>query len=184
MTETGFIQDGVEHRVDCMIFASGFEVTSDLKRRWGIDTVEGRNGVSIYDHWADGPTSLHGVMTHNFPNMFFTGYIQGGLNSTTTLQFGSQGQHAAYIISQALQRGINAVEPSREAQAAYVQHFHEVELDLSNILQECPPSYFTNEGEKEARWFLFRGYGLGWDAFQKLLRDWREDGNLQGLVLD
>jgi hypothetical protein len=30
---------------------------------------------------------------------------------------------------------------------------------------------------------LFRGYGPGWDAFQKLLRDWREQGELKGLEL-
>ena len=54
MTEKGFVANGKEYEVDCMIFASGFEVTSDLDRRWGIDVVEGRDGMSIYDHWADG----------------------------------------------------------------------------------------------------------------------------------
>ena len=44
MTEKGFVANGVEYEVDCMIFASGFEVTSDLERRWGIDVVEGRDG--------------------------------------------------------------------------------------------------------------------------------------------
>ena len=184
MTEKGFVVGGREFEIDCMIFASGFEVTSDLRRRWGIDTVEGRNGRSIYDHWADGPSTLHGVMTHNFPNMFYLGYIQGGLNATTTEQFGSQGYHAAYIISQALQRGVAAVEPSQEAQDAYIKRFHEVALDLSTVLNECPPSYFTNEGDKEAKWFLFRGWGLGWNDFQDMLQDWRDRGDMAGLVLE
>jgi cyclohexanone monooxygenase len=40
MTEKGFIADGVEYEVDCMIFASGFEVTSDLeRRRGGVEVV-------------------------------------------------------------------------------------------------------------------------------------------------
>ena len=101
-----------------MIFASGFEVTSDLNRRWGIDVVQGREGRSIYDHWADGPKTLHGMMTHGFPNQFFIGYIQGGLNASVTEQFGKQGHHIAYIISEALKRGVAAVEPSKEAQDA------------------------------------------------------------------
>ena len=184
MTEKGFIHQGTEHEIDCMIFASGFEVTSDLKRRWGIETVEGRGGVSIYDHWADGPLTLHGTMTHNFPNMFYTGYIQGGLNGNTTLQFGAQGYHAAQIIEQALNRGIRAVEPTQEAQDEYVRKFREVELDLSIILNECTPSYFTNEGEKEAKWFLFRGWGPGWDDFQKMLKEWRDEGSMEGMRLD
>ena len=184
MTENGFIAGGKEYEIDAMVFASGFEVTSDLKRRWGIDTVEGRNGVSIYDHWADGPKTLHGMTTHNFPNMFFTGYVQGGLNGTTTLQFGRQVSHAAHIISQALEQGITAVEPTQEAQDDYVREFHEKALDLSMILNDCTPSYFTNEGEKEAKWFLFRGWGPGWDDFQRILTEWRARGDFAGMKLD
>ena len=73
MTEKGFVHDGEEIEIDCMIFASGFEVTSDLERRWGIPVIEGRQGRSLYDHWREGPVTLHGTMTHGFPNQFFIG---------------------------------------------------------------------------------------------------------------
>jgi len=184
MTEKGFMHKGKEYEIDCMIFATGYEVTSSLKTRWGIDTVKGRNDVSIYSYWADGPRTLHGTMAHNFPNMFFQGYIQGGLNGTTTLMFSKQGEHAAYIISEALKRGYAAVEPTKEAQDAYVQRFREVELDLSHIFETCPPSYFTNEGETNAAWFLFRGWGLGWNDFQNMLQDWRDEGGMAGMRID
>jgi cation diffusion facilitator CzcD-associated flavoprotein CzcO len=183
MTETGLVAHGVEYAVDCMIFASGFEVTSDLDRRWGIDVVEGRGGKSIYQHWVDGPKTLHGMMTHGFPNQFYLGYIQGGLNASTTEQFGRQGYHVAYVISEALKRGIKAVEPSQEAQDAYVNHFEEVMFDSTQFQRECTPSYFTNEGQVKAPWALFRSYGPGWIAFQKLLEEWRNKGDLEGLVL-
>ena len=143
-----------------------------------------RGDVSIYDHWADGPKTLHGMTTHGFPNMFFTGYVQGGLNGTTTLQFGKQVQHAAHIISQSLERGYQAVEPTQEAQDAYIREFNEKALDLSMILNECTPSYFTNEGEKEAKWFLFRGWGPGWDDFQRILSEWRAAGDMPGMKID
>jgi cation diffusion facilitator CzcD-associated flavoprotein CzcO len=184
MTEKGFVADGVEYEIDCMIFASGFEVTSDLRRRWGIDTVEGRDGISIYDKWADGPRSFQGSMTHGFPNMFFTGYVQGGLNATTTQQFGSQGHHAAHIIRQVHDRGMAVVEPTQEAEDSYIARFNEVALDLSHILEQCTPSYFTNEGEKEAKWFLFRGWGLGWENWARMLEEWRASGKLEGLQLE
>jgi len=184
MTEKGFMARGVEYEIDCMIFASGFEVTSDLRRRWGIGTVAGRNGISIYDHWADGPRTLHGMTTHNFPNMFFTGYVQGGLNGTTTLMFSKQAEHATHIIAEALQRGYLAVEPTQQAQDDYVRKFGEVAADLSVILNECTPSYFTNEGDKEAKWFLFRGWGPGWGDFQRLLAEWREAGTMPGMQID
>ena len=184
ITERGFVAHGKEYEVDCIIFASGFEVTSDLNRRWGIDAVEGRGGRSIYDHWANGPKTLHGTMAHGFPNQFYIGYIQGGLNASVTEQFGKQGQHIAYVISEALKRGLTVVEPSQEAEDAYVRHFDEIEIDLSGFLRQCPPSYFTNEGEAKPKWFLFRAYGHGWSAFQKLLQDWRDNGALQGLTVE
>lgn len=184
MTEKGFMAGGVEYEVDAMIFASGFEVTSDLKRRWGFDEVTGRGGVSIYDYWSEGPRTFQGSMANNFPNMFFTGYIQGGLNGTTTEQFSQQGYHAAYVISEALKRGLASVEPTQEAQNDYIRQFREYELDLSTILTECTPSYFTNEGDKEAKWFLFRGWGLGWDNFQQFVGEWRAKGDLAGLATE
>jgi cation diffusion facilitator CzcD-associated flavoprotein CzcO len=181
MTTRGFIVDGVEHEVDCVIFASGFEVTSELERRWGIGTVEGRDGVSIYRHWGEGPETLHGTMTHGFPNMFFTGYIQGGLNSSTTEQFNRQAEHVAYIVAETLRRGATSVEPTQAAQDEYVRHFREIEFDTSDFLAECTPSYYTNEGEAKPRWLLLRGYGHGWNAFLQLLADWRNAGDMAGM---
>jgi cyclohexanone monooxygenase len=184
ITAKGFVVDGIEYEADCVIFASGFEVTSDLERRWGINVVEGRNGLSIYKHWADGPATLHGVMTHGFPNMFYTGFIQGGLNSSTTEQFNRQCEHIAYIIGETLKRGAAVVEPTREAQAEYVRHFREIAVDTSALLRECTPSYYNNEGDSRMHWVLLRGYGHGWEAFQKLLADWRSNGAMAGLALD
>jgi cation diffusion facilitator CzcD-associated flavoprotein CzcO len=181
ITPRGFVIDGSEHPVDCLIFASGFEVSGDLERRWGIPIVEGRDGLSIYQHWAKGPETLHGVMTCNFPNLFFTGYIQGGLNASTTEQFNRQVEHIAYILRETLRRGGAVVEPTRQAQDAYVRHFRDIEIDTSPIFADCTPSYYNNEGEKDPPWLLLRGYGHGWDAFQKLLAEWRDEGHLRGL---
>ena len=182
ITGKGFVANGKEIEVDCIIFASGFEATSDLERRWGMKVVEGRNGVSIYDHWRDGPLTLHGTMTHGFPNQFYIGYIQGALNASVTEQFGQQGRHSAHIIAETLKRGATTVEVTKEAQDEYVRTFRELELDLSDFQQYCPPGYFNNEGG-DPKWALFRGYGPGWDAFQKLVKDWRDAGDLQGLVV-
>ena len=181
LTETGFVANGQEFQADCIIFASGFEVTSELERRWGIDVIQGRDGVSLYDHWRDGPVTLHGTMTHNFPNQFYIGYIQGALNASVTEQFGQQGRHSAYIIGEALRRGITAVEPTQQAQDAYVQRFNDIAVDLSEFQAACPPSYFTNEGVVNDKWSLFRGWGHGWDAFQQMVQAWRDAGDFEGM---
>jgi cyclohexanone monooxygenase len=192
MTAKGFIHDGVEYEIDCMIFASGFEVTSDLDRRWGIDVIEGRGGRSIYEHWAREYRTFHGVMTRGFPNQFFTGFIQGGVNASTTETFNQQGRHIAWIIAEALKRGAVAVEPNLTAQDAYVDHIRATAIDTSAFARECTPSYFNNEaeevvtesGEKKLRSYLGETYGPGFYAFETLLEDWRARGDLEGLELE
>jgi hypothetical protein len=101
-----------------------------------------------------------------------------------TEQFGQQGFHIAYIISEALKRGATAVEPSQKAQDDYVRSFEELEIDLSEFQHQCTPSYFNNEGEDKPRWALFRIYGPGWDAFQQRMRDWRDKGDMEGLLVE
>lgn len=181
LTENGFVANGREYECDAVIFASGFEVTSDLERRWGIDRIEGTGGRSLYDHWRNGPLTLHGTMTHGFPNQFFIGYIQGGLNASVTEQFGRQGEHIAWIIAQALKRGAVRVEATREAMDDYVAHFEATTIDQSDFLNSCPPSYFNNEGAQDHKWGLFRPWGAGWKDFLNFLREWREAGDMKGL---
>lgn len=182
MTANGFVADGVEHPIDALICASGFEVTSDLDRRWGIAEIRGRNGLSLYEHWAEGYRTLHGIVTHGFPNLFFTGYVQGGLYATTTEQFNQQGRHIAYVIQQALSRDVKSVEPSEEAQDTWVTHLRATAFPIEQMQADCPPSYLNNDGGK-FRYYLGEFYGPGWSAFQKILEDWRSEGAMPGLVL-
>ena len=184
ITENGFIQDGIEYECDAIFFASGFEVSSALEKRWGFDEVTGRNGVSLYNHWRQGAKTMHGTMSHGFPNMYFIGYIQGGLNGSVTEQFGRQGEHAAWVIAESMKRGAKVAEVTAKGEATYCQHFAEIEIDTSGFQAECTPSYFTNEGQKNAPFQLFRAYGHGWDAWLKLLADWREQGNFAGMNLE
>lgn len=183
MTENGFMAGGKEHAIDCIIFASGFEVTSDLERRWSIGRFEGRGGVSIYDHWRDGPATLHGITTHKFPNMGFIGYIQGGINSSVTEHFGGQCAHIAWIIGEAIRRGVRAVEPTQEAQDAYVKTYNEIKMDVSEMQLRCPPGYFNNEGDTKPKWALFPGWGYGWDHFEAMLAQWRDAGDMEGMAV-
>ncbi|PTQ74352.1 NAD(P)/FAD-dependent oxidoreductase [Pseudomonas sp. GV071] len=68
ITEKGIrTADGVEHELDVLVFATGFDAVDGNYKR--ID-IRGRNDVSIADHWSDGPSSYLSVATSNFPNMF------------------------------------------------------------------------------------------------------------------
>jgi len=183
LTEKGFVHDGVEYEIDCLIFASGYEVTSELHRRWGIDTIEGRNGLSIYEYWKDELQTHHGMMARNFPNLFFTGFTQAGVNATNSATFITQGRHIGYIAAEALRRGAKTVEPTQEAQDGWVSHLRSVAVDNTQFVRECTPSYFNNEGEEKIRFIFGEPYGPGFYAFEALLQKWRDAGDLAGLAL-
>jgi cation diffusion facilitator CzcD-associated flavoprotein CzcO len=76
ITERGVVVAGVEYEVDCIIYASGFEVGTRYTRRAGFD-LTGRDGLTLSQAWADGMRSLHGVHVHGFPNAFFVQPAQG-----------------------------------------------------------------------------------------------------------
>jgi cation diffusion facilitator CzcD-associated flavoprotein CzcO len=184
LTENGFVHQGVEYPIDCLIMASGYEVTNDLDRRWGIDTIEGRDGLSIYDYWREGYKTFQGMMAHGFPNMFFTGFTQAGTNASNSKTFIDQGFHIGFIASEALKRGAVTVEPSQEAQDAYIRHLRSVAVDNSVFQTECTPSYFNNEGDQQKKRSIFgEPWGEGYYAFEAMLQRWRDAGDLDGINL-
>ncbi|WP_436791993.1 flavin-containing monooxygenase [Yinghuangia sp. YIM S10712] len=183
ITEKGIIAHGVEHEVDCIVFASGFEITTDLDRKLGIAPFAGRKGLSLYDHWRKKPRTLHGLMTDGFPNLIFTGFIQGGVSASTTLMFEQQANHFSYIIKEALDRGASVVEPTTEAVDEWCRTVVETAIDNSTFNSECTPGYYNNEGEPETRSHLGEPYWPGFYVLDDLLKAWREAGDLQGLVL-
>ncbi|WP_330254930.1 NAD(P)/FAD-dependent oxidoreductase [Nocardia sp. NBC_00565] len=183
ITEKGIIAGGVEYEVDCIIFASGFEITTALERQLDIKPFAGRAGRSLYEHWGKGFRTLHGVMAHGFPNHFATGFIQGGVTAATTLMFEQQADHIAYIIAQAQARGATVVEPSREAEDAWVQTIRANAFDNSTFVMECTPGYYNSEGEPNGRSFLGDPFWGGFYVLEELLQAWRAAGELAGLDL-
>ncbi|MFE3317158.1 flavin-containing monooxygenase [Nocardia sp. NPDC059195] len=183
ITARGIVADGVEHELDCIIFASGFEITTDLDRRFGIAPFAGRDGVSLYAHWGEGYQTLHGLTTRGFPNLFFTGFLQGGVTASTTDMFDQQAEHIAYILKQAVDTGVATIEPTVEAVQEWVTTVRETAVDNSTFQRECTPGYYNNEGEKNIRSHLGEPYWPGFYAFGDLLRAWRDSGDLPGLEL-
>ncbi|WP_024443917.1 NAD(P)/FAD-dependent oxidoreductase [Mycobacterium sp. UM_WGJ] len=186
LTEKGIVAGGVEYHVDCVIFASGFEISTEISRRYAIDVIEGRDGVSLFDHWRDGYQTLHGMTSRGFPNQFHTGFIQGGVSANTTAMFEQQAEHIAYIIAEAVKREATVVEPSAEGQNAWVNTIRELAFDNSAFDLSCTPGYYNNEGRgfgDASRSFLGEVYSPGFYAFDDLLRQWRDAGDLKGLDL-
>ena len=145
-TEKGLIANDIEYEVDCIIYASGFEITTELSRRYSIDAIEGRGELALFDYWADGYQTLHGMTTRGFPNQFFTGFTQVGISANIAANYELQGEHIAYIIAEALARGATTVEPTQHAQDDWGKAVRDNAIDNSAFDAQCTPGYYNNEG--------------------------------------
>ncbi len=183
ITEKGIIAHGVEYEVDCIVFASGFEITTALERQFDIAPFAGRGGKSLYEHWGKGFRTLHGIMAHGFPNHFATGFVQGGVTAATTLMYEQQADHIAYIIAEAQTRGATRVEPTAAAEEGWVQTIRAHSIDNSTFTTECTPGYYNSEGEPNGRSFLGDPFWGGFYVLEELLQGWRDAGDLEGLAL-
>ncbi|MEM7413744.1 MAG: NAD(P)/FAD-dependent oxidoreductase [Myxococcota bacterium] len=182
ITPTGVVANGSEFEVDLIVFATGYHVTRDIKLRVGID-IEGRDGVLLHDHWADGLRTLHGFTTRGFPNWFYLGVSQNAFSVNMTSMFDQQARHIAYLIGEAQRRGATLVEPSESGQQAWCDLIQEMTPDGPGFLADCTPGYYNQEGAAtEANGFL-GAYTPGLSAFGRLLEEWRADGKLDGLEL-
>lgn len=186
-TDTGLVANGVEYEVDCIVYASGFEITTDISRRYDIDVIEGRAGVSLYDKWRDDVASLHGMTTRDFPNQFFTGFTQGGVTANVTASYEVQAEHIAYIIAEAVMRNAKTIEPTQEAQDRWRRILEATGGHKRGFEINCTPGYFNNEGRggSDGIWSrLGRAYRPGLYAFADLLADWRDAGDLEGFAIE
>ncbi len=183
VTEHGVVVNGVEYPVDCLIFATGFEVGTAYTRRAEFE-VYGRGGVSLADYWADGMKTYHGLLSHGFPNCFHMGLTQTGLAPNFTYMLDGQSNHVSYIIDQVRARDAVTVEPTVAAEADWVATVNKPNF-MSEYLRECTPGYYNSEGQAagDGNGFFEGIYGEGAVQFYQLLADWREAGDMEGLEL-
>lgn len=181
MTEQAIVVAGVEYAVDCVIFATGFEVgRSDVMT--GRLPVYGRDAVNLLDSWsATGPRTLHGFTSNGFPNLFHLGSLQSAPSVNFAHVLDEQATHVAEIIAEARRRGVTSVEPTDEAQNAWVETVRATSPDREWFDAECTPGYYNNEGRPRGS---RRTYGPGPGAFQRLLREWRCGEGIEDVLGD
>ena len=183
ITPSGVMFAGEEYDVDCIVYASGFEVGTDIARRSGFE-VKGREGRTLADHWRDGMRTMHGVHAHGFPNMFIVQAFQGGnLISNVPHNLYDAARSVAAIVKHASLGEANRVEVTQQAEEAWM----ELILSGQSLLQgpDCTPGYYNNEGHPEdPRIRYFVGYPFGPSAYFEYIEDWRSNGRFEGLKFD
>lgn len=180
ITGTGFVVDGQEYAVDCIIYASGFKTGVGLQGLASFDPV-GRDGLSLYASWAEGMRSKHGIHVRGFPNLFLVSPTQGAnLISNIPHNLTESGRTIAAIVAHAESVGANEVEVTQAAQDAWV------DLLLTGPSRarsaDCTPGYYNNEGQDPgpaARYAV--GYPQGPSAYFRYLDAWTRSGDFEGL---
>ncbi|MEN3271561.1 MAG: hypothetical protein V7636_322 [Actinomycetota bacterium] len=183
LTEHGIVVDGTEHEVDCLIFATGFEVGTTYTRRAGYDIV-GRDGMTLSEKWAEGLRTLHGLQTHGFPNCFFLGFTQTAVTVNVPHALNEQAQHVRYIVDEVKARGARVVEATFDGEQAWCEEMRSKQRLGVRFYEACTPGYYNNEGKLGNPNGFFAGmYGGGPVAFFALLDQWRINGTLEGAEL-
>jgi len=183
ITERGLVVAGVEYEVDCIIFATGFEVGTSYARRAGYEIV-GSRGQTLSEKWAGGMSTLHGMQSRGFPNCFFMQISQAAFTANFPHLLEELTTHLAHIIGHTLERGARTVEVSHDAEEAWVATIVEKGLGAMGALggADCTPGYYNNEGQaREPSAIQAAPYGGGSIEFFQLLEQWRADGDFAGL---
>jgi cyclohexanone monooxygenase len=180
ITEKGVVVDGREYELDCLIFATGFEVGTDYARRSGYELI-GRNDSTLTDHWRDGVRSLHGMHIRGFPNCFMLNITQAGFTVNFPYMINEQAKHMAYIIERALREGIRTLEVTDAAETEWVDAVVQFGDRTVEFSENCTPGYYNNEGQPEKMSRQNGFYFGGPTEFVEILEKWRADGEMRGL---
>jgi cation diffusion facilitator CzcD-associated flavoprotein CzcO len=178
--ETGVWANGKHYELDCLVFASGFEV--NLSHTADYETV-GRNGLKLSEHWADGMRSMQGIYVQGFPSLFIEGLSQAArLVSNITHNLNDAGKSIAVIIKKALDTDAKSVEVTAEAEQAWMDQIDSSPDQLLSSL-DCTPGYYNNEGQPStpANRRNAGGYPGGSVAYFNYAQEWRDYGKFEGI---
>lgn len=178
--------------VDVIICATGFRApfTGSPAQKANM-TVLGTDGKSMTDEWArTGPSTQHGVLDANFPNLFLSGPWQAALSPNNLFNVDALAKHAAYILAEAKKKADGKpfkVKVSPEAAENWGMQVLMRSPPMAAIAG-CTPGYFNVEGAidraaPEFQRIMARSglWGHGIEDFIDVIEAWREEGSMQGI---
>ncbi len=180
ITAGGVVVDGAEHSIDCLIFATGFEVGTEYSRRAGFEIV-GRGGVTLTDKWRDGVRTFHGLSIHGFPNCFVISIAQSGFTVNFPYLLDVQARHAAWVIAWGLSHDVTEVEACAEAEARWVKTVIQRSGASAARAKSCTPGYYNREGQANAKTRQGSFFFGSPTEYADILEAWRAQGSLEGL---
>ncbi|MFE2218248.1 flavin-containing monooxygenase [Streptomyces canus] len=190
ITENAVWFDGKAYEIDCLIYATGFESFSKTPSQAGRYAVIGRNGLTLDEKWGGNDfSSVHGICTSGFPNMFVIGSSRQSATSFNIPHRAlRQADHAVSMIAKVLQSGSASMEVTPEAELAWadvVASTGRASQALAAAMRECTPSYYNNEGKLGDKQIpiVAAGFGGGTQNFIDRTTAWREERFADDVIL-
>ncbi|KIW77302.1 hypothetical protein Z517_09748 [Fonsecaea pedrosoi CBS 271.37] len=191
LTATGAVVGDEEYPLDILIFSTGFRAPGigSPAFRAGMK-ITGRNGKDMDAKWEEAVATLHGTMTHDFPNFFMPGPFQAAATGNQTFALDIMSSHVAHVISQAQAKHPGqkiVIEPTKEAEEIWSGEVLKRSIAFAGMAG-CTPGYLNGEGvmdslPMEAKMKIARMsiWGEGIQRFMETLKTWEQAGELEGL---
>ncbi|TXL88154.1 NAD(P)/FAD-dependent oxidoreductase [Streptomyces sp. IB2014 016-6] len=156
ITPAGVVtEDGTEHELDVLVFATGYEAMEGSYNRIGI---QGRAGTTLRESWGDTPSSYLGVATHGFPNLFMV-YGPNSVFCNLPPGIETQVEWISEMIGSAQRRGVTRIEATATAEDEWTGMCREM-AEQSLFAQTDSWIFGTNiPGRKRRTLFYFGGIG-------------------------
>ncbi|KAH7055958.1 flavin-binding monooxygenase-like family protein [Macrophomina phaseolina] len=198
-TETAAVVSGTEYPLDALVLATGYRSPFDgsgSPAHLAKIQVVGRNGSDMDEKWNNGVATLHGVISNGFPNLFFPGLAQAGVNQDLTYVLSTISRHVAHIVTKAKHTaeatGLSrfTIEPTREAEEDWSMRTVKNAWVFAPVAG-CPPGTVNIDGAvsspstpeealKKARSGVWPQGAL---SYARVLEKWRDDGKLDGIKI-
>ncbi|MCW2538314.1 MAG: cyclohexanone monooxygenase [Frankiales bacterium] len=158
ITPTGLRTTAGEYEFDVLVLATGFDaMTGPLLRM----NIVGKDGIELKDQWAAGPKTYLGLTVAGFPNMFtITGPGSPSVLAVMTVAVEQHVDWIADAISHLEDQELAQMEPSEQAQEAWVEHVNEV-ADMT-LFRHANSWYLGANIEGKARVFMPYIGGFGY----------------------
>ena len=157
ITPKGVLTTEEEHKVDILVYATGFDAVTG-----SFDRIEfiGTDGQTLRDRWVNDPVTYLGIQIHGFPNLFtLAGPTAGSVSTNFPRGIEDGVDWSTDLVQHILDNEITRVECTTEAEDQWSQHVQEM---YNVLLLSKTESWFTGynsniEGGGQARHLLYWG---------------------------
>ena len=134
--------EGLEHQVDCIVFATGFEIA----KSGAPFPITGLKGRQLNDEWSRGAKAYKSVSVAGYPNLFLTfGPNSGPGHNSALVYMESQIDYLVKGIQTVLQAQVKFIDVRADVQASYNTHIQK-RLTKTNWNTGCKSWYLTDDG--------------------------------------